>query len=187
MLSRLFRPVSSIRGALCGLPRSLSSGPLSSEQKEESKLNLYYINSKDPARSTVSSSSLGESIRLPEKPERPNSPWIQYSWKITNSLSIAHRATGVSLTVAIYGVAATYVLLGFNAGAVVVLFKSFPWLVKASCKLLFIAPFNFHTLNGVRHLLWDCGDNFELARVYLTGKQVVAGTGILSLIMLAFL
>ena len=41
----------------------------------------------------------------------------------------------------------------------------------------------YHLLNGIRHLVWDAGYGFELDQAYLSGKLVVAGSVVLTVLV----
>lgn len=111
-----------------------------------------------------------------ERLGRPLSPHLSiYKFQLTSVLSITNRATGVALHCG---------LLGF-AGAMVLLPNSYPYYLtllagsaagKAAIALAKFAlgwPFFFHTLNGVRHLVWDMGRGFSLKTLYKSGYAVV--------------
>ena len=114
-------------------------------------------------------------------PERPLSPHLQiYRPQITSVLSIAHRATGVVLSlgtallvawlVAAASGPETFAAARTCAGSwlgILGLFGSSLCLV-------------YHLLNGIRHLFWDIGRGFELRTVTLTGWAVVAATIVLT-------
>jgi succinate dehydrogenase / fumarate reductase cytochrome b subunit len=40
----------------------------------------------------------------------------------------------------------------------------------------------YHTLAGVRHILWDWGFGFELPMMYRTGRAVLVGTAVLTVL-----
>lgn len=110
-------------------------------------------------------------------PKRPLSPFMigpYYRPQLTSMLSIAHRGTGVLLSVA--GFAFVGWLLAVAGGSEG--FDRFTALAgSAPGKLLLLAvlfSLVYHLLNGIRHLLWDIGWGFEIARVYATGWAVVA-------------
>ncbi len=46
----------------------------------------------------------------------------------------------------------------------------------------FTAFLFFHTLNGVRHLVWDTGRNLDKAGARTSGMIVVAGTAVLTVV-----
>jgi succinate dehydrogenase / fumarate reductase, cytochrome b subunit len=109
-------------------------------------------------------------------PKRPLSPFMigpYYRPQLTSMLSIAHRATGVLLSLAGFLLAAWLLAVaGGSAG-----FDHFT-LVAASplgqgLLLLVLFSLVYHLLNGIRHLLWDIGWGYELPRLYATGWIVV--------------
>jgi succinate dehydrogenase / fumarate reductase cytochrome b subunit len=114
--------------------------------------------------------------------ERPLSPYLQYRWMFTNTLSILHRISGVALAVAFF--AFVYWLLAAAAGpehydhALGVLGS---WPVQV---LLFLATlaFWYHLLNGVRHLFFDLGRGFELPVARASARVVSIGTVVLTLV-----
>ena len=114
--------------------------------------------------------------------ERPLSPFMNYRWQYTNTLSILHRITGVLL-------AAGFLLLvwwltaaaaGPDAYAqVLVCLGSLPGQL-----LLFgaLASFCYHLLNGIRHLFFDAGVGFERATARASGRAVAVGAVVLALV-----
>lgn len=116
---------------------------------------------------------------------RPLSPHMQiYRPQITSVLSILHRITGVGLTLGsvlivwwLVAAAASPDYFAFVEGIVT------SWLgvllLTGSLWALW-----FHTLNGIRHLVWDTGRGFDLALVTKTGWAVVAGSVVLTLLTL---
>lgn len=115
---------------------------------------------------------------------RPLSPHLQAydMMQMTSALSIMHRITGAAWSVgtlvlvwwlmaAATGEAAFATVQGFLA--------SFPGLV-----ILFgltLAAW-YHTLAGIRHLAWDAGHGFEIPTVYRTGRLVLLGTGVMTIL-----
>jgi len=108
---------------------------------------------------------------------RPLSPNIQnYRPQLTSVLSILNRITGIILSVCavvlvIWLVAAAGGPLAYGAvqGAI------------ASCLrqiVLFGATFAFflHLCGGIRHLVWDTVQGFELQSIYASGWAVVAAS-----------
>ncbi|HEX6997073.1 MAG TPA: succinate dehydrogenase, cytochrome b556 subunit [Gammaproteobacteria bacterium] len=107
--------------------------------------------------------------------DRPLSPHLSvYGWRITNTLSILHRATGLVLTVAAIGLA--WWLLAVAGGpdrhaeATRLLgsgLMKLPLVVVAFC-------FFYHLANGIRHLSWDFGYGFDRKQIRASGWAVVA-------------
>ena len=109
-------------------------------------------------------------------PKRPLSPFMigpYYRPQLTSMLSIAHRATGVLLSLAGFVLAAWLLAVAGGSEG----FDRFTALAASPIGqlLLLMVLFSlvYHLLNGIRHLLWDIGWGFEIARVYATGWAVV--------------
>ena len=96
---------------------------------------------------------------------RPLSPNIQiYRPQLTSVLSIANRITGVVLS--LYAVVLVVWLVAAAEGphayaTVQVIIQSWGGQI-----FLFVCTFSFflHLCGGIRHLVWDAGYGFELAR-----------------------
>ena len=101
---------------------------------------------------------------------RPLSPHLQvYRWYWTMGLSIAHRVTGAGLTVGL--VLLSWWLLALAAGPAsfatvrAVMDNWFGGLVLFGFTLFLW----FHTLNGVRHLVWDLGHGLDKDAAHQSG------------------
>ena len=112
--------------------------------------------------------------------ERPLSPFMQYRWLYSNTLSILHRLTGILL----------------SAGFLLLIY----WLVAAArgpesyeraLSCLASIPMQvvlagvlwswcYHFLNGVRHLCWDLGWGYSVPVLYRTGYAAVAASLLLT-------
>jgi len=115
--------------------------------------------------------------------DRPLSPHLQiYKPQLTAVLSIAHRATGIFLTLGTFLLVYWLVSLAQGPesyaeaqaffGSILGRFILFPWVFS-----LF-----YHLCNGIRHLFWDMGVGFEIATVYTSGKIVVGAAVLLTLV-----
>ena len=113
--------------------------------------------------------------------ERPLSPHLQvYKPQLTSVLSITHRMTGVFLSV---GTVLFVYWLASAAGSA----DSFDrynaiwgtWWGQ-TLAVAWLLSFNFHLLNGIRHLFWDAGKGLELQSAYRSGWSVLLGTLVLS-------
>ena len=116
---------------------------------------------------------------------RPLSPHMQiYRVQITSVLSILHRITGCALLLGsvliVWWFIAAAVSPGYF-GFVDGLLTSWPGLLVLVGSLWALW---FHTLNGVRHLVWDTGRGFDLGMVTKTGWAVVGGSVVLTLLTL---
>lgn len=115
---------------------------------------------------------------------RPLSPHLQvYDMaQMTSALSIAHRITGVIWS------AGTVILVWWLLAAATgeAAFARVQWFLSSWLGLLGLfgltAAAWYHTLAGVRHLLWDWGFGFELPAMYRTGRMVLAGTAVLTVL-----
>lgn len=120
--------------------------------------------------------------------QRPLSPFMigpYYKPQMTSVMSIAHRISGVFLSVvgaplllwwliAVSGGPGSYhALLGYLSG----------WLGKlvlVACVL----SLAYHLFNGIRHLVWDTGRALDLRSAYTTGWLVLIATVLLSAALL---
>lgn len=117
---------------------------------------------------------------------RPLSPHLQvYRLPLPAIASITHRITGVGLTVGTLVLAWWLIAAaaGADAFAAVEGFLGSPvgWLLMAG----WVWALWYHTLNGVRHLVWDTGRGLELGPVYKGGYVVWGGSVGLTLATLA--
>jgi succinate dehydrogenase / fumarate reductase, cytochrome b subunit len=114
------------------------------------------------------------------QPERPLSPFMQYRWQYTNTLSILHRITGVLLSlcffVLVYWLAAAAAGPERYAAAQATLGSPLLQLLLAGGMFSFC----YHLLNGIRHLFWDAGYGFELPVARKSGLAVAAAALVLT-------
>jgi succinate dehydrogenase / fumarate reductase, cytochrome b subunit len=109
--------------------------------------------------------------------ERPLSPHLQiYRWQLTMTLSIAHRATGIALSVG------TLLLIWWLVAAAsgpdpYAAVQSF---MRSWLGILFLLGWSFslfyHLCNGIRHLVWDTGYGLDIKSVYQSGWTVVVAS-----------
>jgi succinate dehydrogenase / fumarate reductase cytochrome b subunit len=116
------------------------------------------------------------------KENRSLSPHLYlYKPQITSVISIFHRITGSLLALSILCMPLCINLIGcfssFNiVYYILVLFTS---LVKIIFYLL-ISTVCFHSINGVRHIMWDFCIGLDLNNLFITGCLVVILTLIIS-------
>ncbi len=108
---------------------------------------------------------------------RPLSPHLQvYRLPLAALTSIFHRITGIGLTLgmlllvwwvasAAYGPSAYAAATGFITSPI-----GYLLLIGFSVALF------FHLCNGIRHLFWDAGMNFEIAETKRGNVLVIVGT-----------
>ncbi|RUS20249.1 hypothetical protein BC938DRAFT_475591 [Jimgerdemannia flammicorona] len=118
---------------------------------------------------------------------RPLSPHILiYEPQLTWYMSGAHRITGTALAGGFYVGTLAYLFgpafgLHLDSASLVSAIATLPVSAKIGAKTLVAFPFVYHSLNGVRHLIWDMGMALTLKGVYATGYMVLGGTVVGSL------
>ena len=65
-------------------------------------------------------------------------------------------------------------------------FAAMPFVAQLGLKTFFALPFTFHSLNGLRHLMWDMGMAFTNKQVIVTGWTMI-GASVVSALGLALL
>jgi succinate dehydrogenase / fumarate reductase cytochrome b subunit len=123
--------------------------------------------------------------------QRPLSPFMigpYYRPQLTSMLSIAHRASGVFLSI----VGAPLLLWWVSA------LSSGPaefqalhaWLSGWLGKVTLIAcllSLAYHLFNGIRHLVWDTGRALDIRSAYTAGWLVLIATALLTAVLLGLL
>ncbi|PZW46541.1 succinate dehydrogenase subunit C [Humitalea rosea] len=117
------------------------------------------------------------------KVRRPLSPHLQvYKPQWTSGLSILNRIAGIGWTAGL--LLLVWWLVAAAAGAAA--FEKAQWFLGSFIGLLMLFGLTlaawFHTLAGIRHLVWDAGFGFALPRAYASGMVVVIGTGVLTVL-----
>jgi succinate dehydrogenase / fumarate reductase cytochrome b subunit len=104
---------------------------------------------------------------------RPLSPFLNYRWGVTNTLSILHRLTGIGLSLGTLVLACWLIALATGPEAYVSVagFFGSAWFKVLLAGWAFC--FFYHLANGVRHLFWDAGRGFGHAQIRLGGLMVV--------------
>ena len=115
--------------------------------------------------------------------ERPLSPFMQYRWLYSNTLSILHRLTGILLSAGF--LLLIYWLVAAARGAesyerALSCLASIPMQVILAGVLW---SWCYHLLNGVRHLCWDVGIGFELRVARLSGWVVAIASLALAVLL----
>lgn len=107
---------------------------------------------------------------------RPVSPHLTiYRWSLPMAMSVCHRGSGIAMSggVSLFGLSA--LLLPGNFESYLMLVKSLclgPALIHAA-KFVLVFPLMYHSLNGVRHLMWDLGKGLSMSQVQLSGVTVL--------------
>jgi|TARA_B100001094_G_C17944065_1_gene677132 succinate dehydrogenase / fumarate reductase, cytochrome b subunit len=116
--------------------------------------------------------------------KNPLSPHLQiYGWQISSLLSITHRIVGIINTIAVTLICFWTISLLFgeeNYETIKNFFQSF------FGKFIIIGlswSFSFHTLNEMRHLIWDLGYGFDLKFSKITGVITIIGSLTLTILI----
>jgi len=110
---------------------------------------------------------------------RPLSPHLSvYKPQITSVLSILHRITGFVLYVGLLYLSWVIIFSTFNDVVLAQVFLNLTVTIFSSFfgKLIlfgWIFCLHYHTVNGIRHLVWDTGSGFS--------KKAVTTSGIVAL------
>lgn len=112
---------------------------------------------------------------------RPMSPHLSvYKPQLTSTLSIFHRITGLGASAVLYagGIGALFCTTTSFPEIVQLVQNTVPHFLIIATKTAIGGSLIYHTLNGVRHLIWDVGYGFQLKHLYISGYVVVALTAI---------
>lgn len=113
----------------------------------------------------------------------PRSPDVQvYRPQLTSVLSIAHRATGVWLSLGAIGLVIWLASVAAG-GDIYVPVQTFlhSW-IGGLFLLSWTFALYYHLCNGIRHLAWDLNYGFELVNIYRSGWLVVASSVCLTVV-----
>ncbi|PWN96277.1 cytochrome b560 subunit of succinate dehydrogenase [Tilletiopsis washingtonensis] len=129
-----------------------------------------------------------ESLQLLNKHRsvRPISPHLTiYRYPLNMYMSISNRITGAALSAGLYAGAIAYVGLPYlglgdavSASSVVGFAAGLPLWAKLGAKTALAVPFAYHTINGVRHLIWDTGRLLSLPKMQVSGITTLVATGL---------
>jgi succinate dehydrogenase / fumarate reductase cytochrome b subunit len=114
--------------------------------------------------------------------ERPLSPFMQYRWQYTNTLSILHRITGVLLSIGFF---VLVYWLAAAAGGAEKYARAIDCLgspLAQAALFAVLASFCYHLLNGVRHLFFDAGVGFERGTARRSARVVSVAAVILAIV-----
>lgn len=118
--------------------------------------------------------------------ERPLSPHIQvYRPQLTSVLSIAHRITGLALSVGTLFLIWWLVAAATGDGAFATAQGFFGSWLGLLILFGFAFSFFFHLCNGIRHLFWDAGYGYDIRTTYASGWTVVVASGVLTFLAFA--
>lgn len=118
-----------------------------------------------------------------KKVQRPLSPHLQvYKLPLTALMSISHRITGAALCVGTLLVTAFFIAAATGPAEYDVVMGFATSLFGKIILFLWMAALYFHMCNGIRHMFWDIGKNFDKASAMRSNYYVIAGATALTLI-----
>lgn len=111
---------------------------------------------------------------MARRADLPLSPHLQiYRWPINMATSIAHRASGIALSVGSIFLAIWIISAALGPAAFAsVNGVAAAWYGQVLMGLWSFALF-YHLCNGIRHLVWDTGAGFHLDVARATGYAVI--------------
>lgn len=116
---------------------------------------------------------------------RPLSPHLQvYRLPLTAQLSILHRITGIGMILGAVLVVWWFVAAVYSPAY----FATADWLLTSWVGTVIMVgslwALAYHFCNGIRHLVWDAGRNFDLAAAQRSNLMVIAGSVALTVLVL---
>jgi len=110
------------------------------------------------------------------KENRSLSPHLYaYKPQITSVISIFHRITGSLLAIILLCTPICINLLGsFASHSGIYFIFSILAIVSKVIFYLLLATVCFHSMNGIRHIMWDFGVGLDLSNLFITGCLVVS-------------
>lgn len=109
-----------------------------------------------------------------------------YRPQITSVMSILHRIAGIVMSLAAVLIVWWFLAAGSDAETFAFVDGIITSWIGGLVLLGSLVAFWYHFCNGIRHLFWDAGYGFELPVMEKSGKAVIAGTVVLTVITLFF-
>jgi len=115
--------------------------------------------------------------------ERPLSPHLQiYKVELPMMLSGLHRITGIALSVGSLLLIAWIESAVYSAQAFATMNRFLGSFIGQLMLFGWTFSLIYHSVSGVRHLLWDTGRLLEVKQIYSSSKFVLAITIVLTLL-----
>ena len=119
--------------------------------------------------------------------KNPLSPHLQiYRWHISSLLSITHRISGVINLLALIFIFFWLIALSLGESN----YESFLLIINSFFGKFILIGFTwsmiFHSLSGIRHLIWDLGYGFEIKTANISGIIVIISSLVLTIIFWLF-
>ena len=113
----------------------------------------------------------------------PLSPHLQvYKWQMSSLLSITHRLTSIINTAGITLICFWIIALAMGEDCYKYFFSFSNSFIGKFLLIGFTWSFNYHLLNGIRHLFWDFGYGYEIKIANISGVVVLISSFILTII-----
>ena len=108
------------------------------------------------------------------KENRPTSPHLTiYKPQITSLLSISHRITGIIQSFGLFLIFILILLIISEKETYKLVELFIQSLIGKIFFILYTFSLLYHTLNGIRHLIWDLGFGFDLKNVNYSGYSII--------------
>jgi len=147
---------------------------LASLPKQSSVVSFSTTRSENSGRKMVA----GEEFwKKNDRMKRPMSPHVLiYSFPLPAVMSITNRITGGAWSALIAGVGCGALMYPGDSAALLSTIKALdiPIWAMAPIKFTLLWPFVYHTINGVRHLVWDFDRGLHLKEIYISGWIIFA-------------
>ena len=115
--------------------------------------------------------------------ERPLSPHLQiYKVELPMMLSGLHRITGIALSVGTLLLVAWIESAVYSAEAFATLSRFLGSFIGQLVLFGWTFSLIYHSVSGVRHLIWDTGGLLEIKQIHASGKIVLAVTIVLTVL-----
>ena len=116
---------------------------------------------------------------------RPLSPHLTvYRPQVTSVLSIFHRASGCFMALSMALIVWWFLAAATGVGYFDLVDGLMTSWIGGLIMIGSAAAFFYHLLNGLRHMWWDIGNGMEMDQVSQSGVAVLAGTAVLTIILL---
>ena len=119
--------------------------------------------------------------------KNPLSPHLQiYRWHISSLLSITHRISGVINLLALILIFFWLIDLSLGESNYELFLLTINSFFGKFILIGFTWSMIFHSLSGVRHLIWDLGYGFEIKTANISGIIVIISSLVLTIIFWLF-
>ena len=122
------------------------------------------------------------------KKNLPISPHLQiYKPQITSLLSITHRITGFGLNLALILLSLWIISFGLGSDVYANFVTIFETIFVKIVVYFIVLGISYHSLNGIRHILWDFGFMISNKAALVSGLVIIFTSVILSFLISNFI